>query len=58
MKDNDVMKRTIDFISTIFEKIDKERLKKMNVDVIEMIISNENLKLCEEDSLLQFILGL
>lgn len=58
MKDNDVMTRIIDFISTNFENIDKERLKKMNVDVIEMIISNENLKLYEEDSLLQFILGL
>lgn len=58
MKENDVIKRIIDFVSNNFENLDKEKLKKMSPEVIEMIISNENLKLSEENSLFQFVLDL
>ncbi|KAK8847293.1 hypothetical protein M9Y10_019880 [Tritrichomonas musculus] len=48
----------INFISTHFEQIDKEKMKRLDNDIIERIINNKNLKLHDEDSLVTFLLDL
>lgn len=50
------IRNLINFISSHFENIDKEKMKLLNIDIIEKIINNENLKLHDEDSLLNFLL--
>ena len=50
------IRNLINFISRHFENIDKEKMKLLNIDIIEKIINNENLKLHDEDSLLNFLL--
>lgn len=45
----------IDFISSHFYSIDKSELKKLPVNILLLIISNDNLKLESEDSLFNFI---
>ena len=53
-----VIQNLINFISSHFESIDKEKMKQLNDDIIEKIINNDNLKLQDEDSLLEFVLDL
>lgn len=48
----------IDFVANHFYEINKDELKKLDDDIIEMIIQNDNLKIKDEDSLLQFIIDL
>lgn len=48
----------IDFCSSHFEEIDKEKLKGLQIDIIEEIIKNDKLRLSDEDSLLNFILSI
>lgn len=48
----------ISFVSSRFESINKEKIKQLDINIIEQIISNKSLKLIDEDSLLQFILNL
>lgn len=50
--------KLISFAAEHFEEIDKNQLKKLDLEQIEEIIKNESLKLDEEDSLLNFILEL
>ena len=51
---NDMIEE-ISFASSHFKEINKEELKKLDESIIEMIIQNDNLKVKDEDSLLQFI---
>lgn len=48
----------IAYIASNFESINKNEMKSLSLELIEEIISNENLKLKDEDSLLNFILEL
>ena len=57
-KETKTMDEIITFISSHFEKVDKEQMKNLDIDIIEEIIGNKSLKLHEEDSLLNFILTL
>lgn len=52
------IQKLIKFVSNHFEFIDKEKMTKLNFDVLEEIIRNPSLKLKDEDSLLKFILTL
>lgn len=52
------IQRIISYVSKNFEFINKEKMKKLDFDVIEEIISNSSLKLKDEDSLIKFILSL
>ena len=54
----ELMKNIIDFIAANFESIDKEEFKKLDIEVIEYIISNDSLTLRNENSLLEFVLHL
>ncbi|KAK8871617.1 hypothetical protein M9Y10_007352 [Tritrichomonas musculus] len=58
LQEMEVIQKLINFISSHFESIDKEKMKQLNNDIIEKIINNENLKLHDEDSLLEFVLEL
>lgn len=53
-----MIQNLIDFISSHFELVDKEKMKQLDDHIIEQIINNENLKLNDEDSLLEFVLDL
>ncbi|KAK8867140.1 hypothetical protein M9Y10_010114 [Tritrichomonas musculus] len=55
---NDGFSKMISFAAKKFEKIPKEDLKELKLDIIEDIIKNPALKLYNEDGLLQFILEL
>lgn len=46
------------FIASHFDEIDKEELKKLPIETIEKIIGSGELKISEEDELLDFVLGL
>lgn len=48
----------VDFCSSHFEEIDKEKLKGLQISIIEEIIKNDKLRLSDEDSLLNFILSI
>lgn len=50
--------RLIEFASKNFEQINKTEMCKLDINDIELIIKNENLKLNNEDSLMEFIIGL
>lgn len=52
------MNELISFVAQHFEEIEKEKMKKLSVDIIDEILQNKYLKLSDEDSLLQFILYL
>lgn len=52
------IKELIDFIAKNFEEYDKNNLRKIKIEFLELIIHNENLKLEDEDSLLYFLLKL
>ena len=58
LQEMEVIQILINFVSSHFESIDKEKMKQLNNDIIEKIINNENLKLHDEDSLLEFVLEL
>lgn len=48
----------ITYIANHFEDIDKEQIRNLQYEIIEEIISNEYLRLNNEDSLLEFVLSL
>lgn len=48
----------VTYIANHFEDIDKEQLRKLQFEVIEEIISNDSLRMNNEDSLLEFVLSL
>lgn len=50
--------KVISFISSNFEKVKKSRLTELDISLLEQIISNENLQILEEDSLLMFAISL
>lgn len=50
--------KLIEFASSHFHEIDKEKMKNLDKNIIEMIISNEKLRIEEEDELLQFIIDM
>lgn len=50
------IKMMISFIAKHFESIDKSKLKRLDVEVLNKILSNENLRINDEDSLFQFII--
>lgn len=52
------LNEVISFISSHFEEIDKEMMKNLPIEIIEEILNEENLRLKDEDSLLNFILTL
>lgn len=52
------IKEIISFVASHFEDLHKEQMKKFDVDMLSEILNNENLKLSNEDSLLEFILSL
>lgn len=59
IRENEGIKRLIDFISADFEKFEQEKMKRIdNIDVVEMIVSGDKMRLNDEDSLLRFILNL
>lgn len=53
-----IFEKLIEYASEHFEEFDKEKIKKLPNEIIEEIIKNENHKLNEEDSLIEFILTL
>ena len=48
----------ISFIASHFEDINKEKLVKLSIDLLEGIIQTESLKIKDEDSLFSFIFSL
>lgn len=52
------VQRVITFISGHFEDIDQRKMNNLPLEIIEEIISTENLKITEEDTLFEFILNL
>lgn len=52
------IKEEIDFISTHFSDIDQKEIQKLDLSIIELIITNDNFQVSEEDNLLQFLLEL
>ncbi|KAK8854333.1 hypothetical protein M9Y10_016893 [Tritrichomonas musculus] len=55
---NENIKQIIKYASSHFDQIDKSKMKKINIDMIEEILKNEELKLEDEDTLLNFVLDL
>lgn len=55
---NEQVKEIISFISSHFYELNEEEIRFLGKDIIEMIISNEELKIKDEDSLLEMILKL
>lgn len=55
---NEIIQPEIDFIAKHFYDIDLEELKTLGTTVIELVINNSNLRLPDEDYLLQFVLDL
>ena len=51
-----ILEKMIQYAAEHFEEIDKEKMKNLPNEIIEEIIRNQNLKLKNEDSLLEFIL--
>lgn len=47
----------LNFISEHFNEIDQKEIKNLNYEEFEQIFQNENLKLTDEDTLLEFILN-
>ena len=52
------IKQLISFIAKNFDFINKNKIKELDIEIIEEIISNESLQLQEEDSLLKFLITL
>lgn len=55
---NESIKKIISFAASNFDQLDKEKLKKLEISVLEEIISSDSLKLEEEDTLLQLLIEL
>lgn len=55
---NECIKQALNYASTNFENISKDDLESLDVEILESIISNDQLKLKDESSLLKFILEL
>ena len=58
LQESNPIQKIIEFISSHFESIDKEKMKQLNIDMIELIVNNDHLKLQNEDTLLRFLLDL
>ncbi|KAK8892383.1 hypothetical protein M9Y10_029609 [Tritrichomonas musculus] len=54
---NEFTEEIIDFISVNFTEIDQNKLKTLDVDILEMILKNDNLQIYDEDYLLEFIMN-
>lgn len=52
------IQQLISFLAQNFDFIDKNKIKELDIELIEEIISNESLQLKEEDSLLRFLIEL
>lgn len=57
-QNQETIENIIQFIAKNFELIDKKKLKLLDIDVLEIILHHNSLKLQNEDSLLEFILSL
>lgn len=57
-EEEEIYRNLIQFVAKHFEDIDLEKMKKLSVDDLEMIIKNENLQLSNEDSLIKFVISL
>ena len=55
---SEIYRNLIQFASNHFEDINKDKMKKLSIDNLELIIKNENLQLINEDSLMEFIISL
>ena len=53
---NEVIQKHIKNISEHFSEIDKKELKKLSIEILSEIIQNENLKIRDEDELLDFLI--
>ena len=51
-------KKIIEFISSHFEDIDKELMRKLPIELVEEIMMNESLHIEDEDSLMKFALSM
>lgn len=54
----DSINEEIEFLSSHFIEIDKEKVKKLEKNIIDLVLKNEKLKIEDEDSLLKFIIEL
>lgn len=52
------VQKIISFISSNFETVDKKRLNEIEIDLISQIITNSNLQISDEDSVLNFVIDL
>lgn len=55
---NESIKKIISFIAIHFEEINKDIMKKLNIETLYEILQNKELKINSEDSLFEFILSL
>ena len=58
IESDDKIQELIEYASEHFETIPKEEMKALDIEIIELIIQNERLKIEEEDSLMKFVLEL
>lgn len=54
----DSISEEIEFLSSHFIEIDKEKVKKLEKNIIDLVLKNEKLKIEDEDSLLKFVIEL
>lgn len=53
---NDSIEEEVNFSASHFGQLDKEALKKLDADVIDLILKSDNLKIEDEDYLLNFLI--